>query len=40
MEIDGHSWIVFEESYISNVCILSPLPGRFRVRNEMGLYLL
>jgi hypothetical protein len=27
MEIDGHCWIVLEESYISNVCVLSPLPG-------------
>jgi hypothetical protein len=27
MEIDGHSWIVLEESYISNVFVLFPLPG-------------
>ena len=24
MEINGHSWIVLEESYPSNVCVLSP----------------
>ena len=26
MEINGHSWIVLEESYISNVCVLSLSP--------------
>ena len=27
MEINGHNWIVIEESYISNVCVLFLSPG-------------